>query len=416
MNYKTKLFDCSENTWANACVGDNGSPGYWEYARGFSKAANLLLDFALEHSDPIDIDTLVYPIFFNMRHSIELRIKSAIGMLISMAKFRGVNYSIDLVKSHDIGRLWMCFKDEALKVDSRYSDLIGSLDDYIFDLNLVDSTGQVFRYPYSNDDVKHLTEVSIINFVSLSESFRIIEEKFDQLYELNNYLINECSQGTHTKRLSRSDIKDISLIVPAFGQWRTESFKEKKKVILHRYEISSREFSRALDFIKNNYEFSRNVEIEIGLKGVSDSSLLFFVKKWVELKRESFCAGGRVEGGIVKMSPEVMKSTLVFKDQLYGFLSEILTAEFLAGIDALFYFSKDLDFSERYVKVYELSLAEMQSEFRRSNERAALDNIAGKFNLVNGMFKSLDFLGKGSLKEKIILESGVSADGYVRGS
>ena len=33
--------------WANACVGENGFPGYWEYAKGFSQAAKTLIDMAL---------------------------------------------------------------------------------------------------------------------------------------------------------------------------------------------------------------------------------------------------------------------------------------------------------------------------------------------------------------------------------
>ena len=40
-----KTFTGSGPTWANACVGDNGQPNYIEYSKGYSKAANLLLNW-----------------------------------------------------------------------------------------------------------------------------------------------------------------------------------------------------------------------------------------------------------------------------------------------------------------------------------------------------------------------------------
>ncbi|WP_342247873.1 hypothetical protein [Pseudomonas sp. OTU2001] len=70
---KNSTFCSSEPTWANACVGNNGSPGYFEYSKGFSTAANLLIDQVLSRKMDLEIDDLVYPVCFNMRHSVELR-------------------------------------------------------------------------------------------------------------------------------------------------------------------------------------------------------------------------------------------------------------------------------------------------------------------------------------------------------
>ena len=36
----------------NACVGNNGSPDYWDYAAGFSQAADVLINQVL--IDPIE--------------------------------------------------------------------------------------------------------------------------------------------------------------------------------------------------------------------------------------------------------------------------------------------------------------------------------------------------------------------------
>ena len=72
-------FGRDDPTWANACVGNNGAPSYLDYAKGFSRAANLLIDTVLQDgSVNYYVDELVYPVCFNMRHSVELRLKATI--------------------------------------------------------------------------------------------------------------------------------------------------------------------------------------------------------------------------------------------------------------------------------------------------------------------------------------------------
>ena len=92
-----------EPAWANACVGDNGSPDYVEYSKGFSQAANLLIEQVLQNrgQNPL-VDHMVYPVCFNMRHSVELRLKGAIEEIGKIAKFKNIIISFDLSGSHDI--------------------------------------------------------------------------------------------------------------------------------------------------------------------------------------------------------------------------------------------------------------------------------------------------------------------------
>ncbi|WP_288689012.1 hypothetical protein [uncultured Acinetobacter sp.] len=85
-----KTFTGSGPTWANACVGDNGQPNYIEYSKGYSKAANLLLNYIL-NSKGEQIDHLIYPICFNMRHSIELRLKGAIEEIRLLAHIKKID-------------------------------------------------------------------------------------------------------------------------------------------------------------------------------------------------------------------------------------------------------------------------------------------------------------------------------------
>lgn len=90
MIQKNNTFRGAAPSWANACVGNNGNPSYVEYSNGFSKAANLLIDQVLnDRGIHLYTDDFVYPICFNMRHSVELRLKGAIDEVTSIAKYKG---------------------------------------------------------------------------------------------------------------------------------------------------------------------------------------------------------------------------------------------------------------------------------------------------------------------------------------
>ncbi len=116
MRKENSTFRGGEPSWANACVGNNGSPSYVEYAKGFSKAANLIIDQALERQNThFHVDDMVYPACFNMRHSVELRLKGAIEDLEVIAKWKGTRIDFDLVGSHDIGNIWK-FLNENQKI------------------------------------------------------------------------------------------------------------------------------------------------------------------------------------------------------------------------------------------------------------------------------------------------------------
>jgi hypothetical protein len=61
--FSTKKFVASskENPWLNACL-KFGAGGSQLYASGYKRAAELLVEHALQQQ--MDLDTLVYPILF----------------------------------------------------------------------------------------------------------------------------------------------------------------------------------------------------------------------------------------------------------------------------------------------------------------------------------------------------------------
>jgi hypothetical protein len=215
--------------WANACVGENGFPGYWEYAKGFSQAAKTLIDMALRGQGlEYSVDMMVYPACFNMRHSVELRLKDAISGLILLEKCRCRSLQFDFAGSHDIGNIWAFFAENARSVDDRYEPIINRLNKRITDIAEVDATGQTFRYPLDTESQKHLVDIAVINFVVLKERFANLEAALDDLHHLSRHLLNEYEWGSFTKQLSRKNLFELASLLPQRSTWVNESFSAKK--------------------------------------------------------------------------------------------------------------------------------------------------------------------------------------------
>lgn len=174
---KNSTFRGADPIEFNACVGNNGVVDYLTYAKGFSKAANLILDQVL-NTDGDDIDSFIYPICFNMRHSIELRLKGAIEEIDTLAKIQKLKLDgFDLAGSHDIGNIWQYFQTNSESLDNRYKIINDALKTTILDIAEIDSTGQTFRYPFDTENKKHLTEQRIISCLVLKKFFFRIRKK-----------------------------------------------------------------------------------------------------------------------------------------------------------------------------------------------------------------------------------------------
>jgi len=281
---ENSTFCAGEPFWANACVGNNGRPDYYDYAKGFSEAANLLIKAALHNNGcKYSVDIFIYPICFNMRHSVELRLKGAVELLTKISTSRVPLSPFDLVSSHDIGRIWEYVKSESDKIDKRLGFYIGILDEYILDLADVDATGQVFRYPYNKTKEKHLTEIGNINVAFLYKRFHELEAFLDSFDAFIQELKVEHSWGTYTKNLTRSEILEIARILPSKDKWICPEFKSLKDQLKLKYSISSNELSIAIEKIKNLYR-TRNSEFSAPeLKFLELIDIEKIIESWVIL-------------------------------------------------------------------------------------------------------------------------------------
>lgn len=410
MYQKNQTFRGAEPSWANACVGENGDPSYVEYARGFSKAANILIRAVLkDRSIHLTTDEFVYPICFNMRHSIELRLKGAIKALQKLAALKNERLPFNIKGTHDLNKLWLFFKKESASIDDRFKSIVTELDQTIMDIAEVDSTGQTFRYPFNTNSVKHLKDVSLINFAVLLRNFTNLEKSLDKLLAIYEWLIDEYN-NSGLRRIQRNVIFAIAHDLPNRAHWSDEKFNKIKVQIREKYRLSSNQLTKVIDYIQHNHAISKFIGIEKPLLGIQPDQIELFVKVWISENEDlkQIPPLDEDEDDHDRFSTELANLFRLPRVD-WSLLQHLETPEATAGLHALFYFSYDFKFSETYIKTFDRFLAQLTEIDRRGDGalRAELRHVFDKSNFAHHLIQSLYTLGHSSLAEKIIAEHGI---------
>lgn len=397
------VFHGAEPTWANACVGENGYVDYLTYAEGYSKASRILLEFVLEH-DGKDIDSFIYPICFNMRHSIELRLKGAIEKLFKLASIKKVSlHNFQFVQKHDIGIIWNDFKEYCKEIDNRFEGFLNGIDTNILDLAEVDATGQTFRYPFDNDGNRHLVEQKIINCSDLLEIFLKLEKALNNIDTLINNLIKEYTTGTFTKKFSRKQIFDLAKNLPSRDKWKTELDKEGIK---QQYHLSSNELNKIIKLIEQNYETSFFIGVKLNLKSLSDELIYEICQDWKKLNSNQFDENKNEDDFGIIGSGDLFKLSVKYLEDsddtlIYQKLMTKLTLQNIADLTALFYLSRD---QYKYSEYYKLLVENYEQELiNESDLFSSFKFIFSKSNFLKNILTSLYLLGQYSLAEKIVI-------------
>ncbi|WP_180134630.1 hypothetical protein [Acinetobacter sp. YH12070] len=249
----------------NACVGYNGWNGMHNYVEGYAEATKAMIENVIHGVDvnkgrmQLSVDFAIYPILFSARHYLELFIKQQI-YIINLFKNKESLIEDRLLKTHDIHKLWCVFlKEVKLTYDRRLYKYLNRFHCYIVDFNNMDSTGETFRYPYSQESKMHLTDRSVIGVYSFYEKFNELTGLCEDFSYLTTYLYHEYSVNTYTKKLNRVDIEYISKRVPSRSEWGSEEFKRVRQETIDKLSISCREFNEALLIIQSHLEFNINI-------------------------------------------------------------------------------------------------------------------------------------------------------------
>lgn len=110
----------------------------------------------------------------------------------------------------------------AEKADARLGTLSAALEPYIHDIELIDSSGQVFRYAADARTAElHLGEVSHIDLIHLAAGYAKMSRILEDLEYALIDVTCELETGSFTARLARDQLMEIAAILPPFSEWKS---------------------------------------------------------------------------------------------------------------------------------------------------------------------------------------------------
>jgi len=138
-------------------------------AEGFRNAANVLV--FQSQDDESFLDSLVYPIAFNYRHAMELKLKSAL-LLASLLERKPKQPPA----THDLDRLWQKLKPHVVARFASEPDYprIPEIEDVLADFVAVDSNSFAFRYATDRKGNATLKGLSDVNVTMLQERANLL--------------------------------------------------------------------------------------------------------------------------------------------------------------------------------------------------------------------------------------------------
>ena len=209
MGMNDNPFEFHDTDLSVACVGDNGGTDNFDIREGFKASVDIMLK-AVENG--AYEDTMIYPVVYNVRHSIELSMKIIIEYLLHIYNFRKATFCEEDKKkiyTHDIEKLDAIIQKYYSfdhRIVERYDKIHPYLQDYYFD-----KKGDVFKYESDQNGNPHLIKLGIswISYDVLKRKYNEMMKLFDDLIFEVMYLCKEYSMGTFTKHLSRKDIRPL---------------------------------------------------------------------------------------------------------------------------------------------------------------------------------------------------------------
>lgn len=184
------LFGPNEKDWhLNACIQHWGEVNH-AYKVGFRTAALQLTEQMCEQ--PINQDSIIYPIVYLYRHHVELMLKDIFRLAADLLEVSISGGQEKHLGRHDLAQLWsmvrpmldpICEKEGGKPLP--VADLEG-IDAYMGQLNAHDPKGESFRYARSRDATRTLgSDLVHINIRSFATE---MEKLADYLDGLENWL------------------------------------------------------------------------------------------------------------------------------------------------------------------------------------------------------------------------------------
>lgn len=139
-NSKDKLFideiDPNYGAWLQ-----NPANKFFLYSEGYKKSGEKLYEFCSENR--FYLNTLIYPLVFNYRQYIELRLKE---LIIMGYKYHGIDK--DFSNEHSLVKLWTTYRTEIIEpINEIEQGVLDNVGRIINQFNSEDPKSMCFRYP-----------------------------------------------------------------------------------------------------------------------------------------------------------------------------------------------------------------------------------------------------------------------------
>lgn len=114
---------------------------FFLYSEGYKDAGEKLFEFCIENK--FYISSMIYPLVFNYRQFIELRIKE-----LSMMGNTYLGNDIDFADEHSLLKLWNNYRNNILaKIHKVDDEILNNVERIISEFNSEDPKSMCFRYP-----------------------------------------------------------------------------------------------------------------------------------------------------------------------------------------------------------------------------------------------------------------------------
>jgi hypothetical protein len=166
------LFCSAKDGWNSACLNwqaDNFEP----MCAGYLLSAELLIDHVVAtHRDQ---DLLVYPIIFQYRHYIELRLKQLVALGRGLTGDRGKE-----AWGHSLLELWKMVRPLLEKIEAHGpKEDLEAVEEIVNQFDQVDRTGESFRYAQDTKGKNPLAGITHINLRNLRDVMKGITAFFE---------------------------------------------------------------------------------------------------------------------------------------------------------------------------------------------------------------------------------------------
>lgn len=119
----------------------NPANKFFLYSEGYKEAGKKLWEFCIENM--FYANTLIYPLVFNYRQFLELRLKELIIM-----GYKHLDEKKDFSDEHSLTKLWNTYRNEILpQIEQIEKDILDNVERIISQFNSEDPQSMTFRYP-----------------------------------------------------------------------------------------------------------------------------------------------------------------------------------------------------------------------------------------------------------------------------